>query len=152
MSKDWGSNRYRVCSFVILETTDTKTQFVVFNTHLDHISDEARINGIKVILDKIEEFGSLPSMIMGDFNAEEDSETYKSATENFLDAKYQTDDTMNCCTYQKFGKELNRENIDYLMISKIGFKVNSYKVVTTTYDGVYPSDHFPLLISLQFAD
>lgn len=152
MSKDWGSACYRVCSFVILETIDSKTQFVVFNTHLDHISDEARINGINVILDKIKEFGGLPSMIMGDFNAEEDSETYKSATENFLDAKYQTDNTMKSCTYQKFGKALDRENIDYLMISKTGFTVNSYKVVTTTYDGVYPSDHFPLSISLQFAD
>ena len=152
MSKDWGSACYRVCSFVILETTDSETQFVVFNTHLDHISDEARINGIQVILDKIREFGGLPSMIMGDFNATEDSETYKSATENFLDAKYQTDDTMNGCTYQNFGKALDRENIDYLMISKTGFTVNSYKVVTTTYDGVYPSDHFPLLISLQLAD
>lgn len=152
MSKDWNSACYRVCSYVILETIDSKTQFVVFNTHLDHISDEARINGINVILDKIKEFGGLPSMIMGDFNAEEDSETYKSATENFLDAKYQTDNTMKGCTYQAFGKALDRENIDYLMISKTGFSVNSYKVVTTTYDGVYTSDHFPLLISLHFDD
>lgn len=152
MSKDWGSACYRICSYVILETIDSKTQFVVFNTHLDHISDEARINGINVILGKIEQFGGLPSMIMGDFNAEEDSETYKSATENFLDAKYQTENTMSGCTYQNFGKALDRENIDYLMISKTGFTVNSYKVVTTTYDGVYTSDHFPLLISLHFDD
>ncbi len=152
MSKDWGSACYRVCSYVILETIDSKTSFVVFNTHLDHISDEARINGIKVILDKIKEFGGLPSMIMGDFNAGENSETYKSATENFLDAKYQTDNTVSGCTYQNFGRALDRENIDYLMISKTGFTVNSYKVVTTTYDGVYPSDHFPISISLQFAD
>lgn len=152
MSKDWGAACYRICSYVILETTDTKAQFVVFNTHLDHISDEARINGINVILDKIEQFGGLPSMIMGDFNAEEDSETYKSATENFLDAKYQTENTMKSCTYQNFGKALDRECIDYLMISKTGFSVNSYKVVTTTYDGVYPSDHFPLSVSLHFDD
>lgn len=53
----------------------------MFNTHLDHISDEARINGIRVVLDKIAQFGGKPSIIMGDFNAKENSETYKMATE-----------------------------------------------------------------------
>lgn len=149
MSKNWGAACYRICSYVILETKDTNKKFVVFNTHLDHVSDEARINGINVILDKIKEFGGYPSMIMGDFNAGEASDTYIAATENFLDAKYQTKNTMKSCTYQAFGEQLDRENIDYLMISKTGFKVNSYKVVDTTYDGVYTSDHFPLLISLD---
>lgn len=148
MSKDWNSAFNRVCSYVILKENATGKEFVVFNTHLDHISDEARINGIGVVLDKIEQFGSLPSMIMGDFNAEEDSETYKSVTENFLDAKYQTENTMTSCTYQNWGKSLDRNCIDYLMISKTGFKVNAYKVVTDTYDGVYPSDHFPLSVNL----
>lgn len=151
MSKDWGAACYRICSYVILKDNATEKQFVVFNTHLDHVSDEARIKGIAVVLDKIAEFGSLPSMIMGDFNAEEDSETYKNATENFLDAKYQTDNTMTSCTYQNWGAALDNECIDYLMISKTGFTVNSYKVVTTTYDGVYPSDHFPLSASLKLS-
>lgn len=151
MSKDWNSACYRICSYVILKDNASDREFVVFNTHLDHISDEARIKGIGVVLDKIEQFGSLPSMIMGDFNADENSETYKSATENFLDVKYQTENTMTSCTYQNWGKALDRDCIDYLMISKTGFTVNSYKVVTDTYDGVYPSDHFPLSISLTLS-
>lgn len=148
MSKDWGAACYRICSYVILEDIETAKQFVIFNTHLDHISDEARINGIAVVLDKIKEFGSLPSLIMGDFNCEEGSETYKAVTENFLDAKYQTENTMTSCTYQNFGKSLDRNCIDYFMISKEGFTVNSYKVLRDTYDGVYPSDHFQIFTSL----
>lgn len=148
MSKDWGAACYRICSYVILEDIETAKQFVIFNTHLDHVSDEARINGIAVVLDKIKEFGSLPSLIMGDFNCEEGSETYKAVTENFLDAKYQTENTMTSCTYQNFGKSLNRNCIDYFMISKEGFTVNSYKVLRDTYDGVYPSDHFQIFTSL----
>ncbi len=148
MSKDWGAACYRICSYVILEDIETAKQFVIFNTHLDHISDEARINGIAVVLDKIKEFGSLPSLIMGDFNCEEGSETYKAVTENFLDAKYQTENTMTSCTYQNFGKSLDRNCIDYFMISKEGFRVNSYKVLRDTYDGVYPSDHFQIFTSL----
>lgn len=150
MSKSWGAQFNRVCSYVILKDNATGTEFVVFNTHLSHISDEARINGIQVVLDKIAEFGSKPAVLMGDLNAKEDSETYKSATNNFYDAKYQTENTMTSCTYQDWGEQLDRECIDYVMISKQGLKVNSYKVVTDTYDGVYSSDHFPLSVSISF--
>lgn len=150
MSKSWGAQFNRVCSYVILKDNATETEFVVFNTHLSHVSDEARINGIQVVLDKIAEFGSLPAVLMGDLNAEEDSETYRSATVNFLDAKYQTENTMTSCTFQNWGTELDRNCIDYVMISKTGFKVNSYKVITETYDGVYTSDHFPLSVSISF--
>ena len=53
MSKDWGAACYRICTYVILEDIETANQFVIFNTHLDHISDEARINGISVVLVKM---------------------------------------------------------------------------------------------------
>lgn len=148
MSKDWGAACYRICSYAILRDKATLKEFVVFNTHLDHVSDEARINGIGVVLDKISEFGEKPAILMGDLNAEESSETYKSATQSFLDVKYETQNTMTSCTYQNWGKSLNRNCIDYVLISKTGFTVNSYKVVRDTYDGVYPSDHFPLSVSL----
>lgn len=151
MSKDWGAACYRICSYVILEDLGTNKQFVVFNTHLDHVSDEARIKGIGVVLDKIKAFGSLPSVIMGDFNADENSETYKNATENFLDAKYMTDKTMKSCTYQNWGAGLDNNCIDYFMISKTGLNVEEYKVITDTYNGVYASDHFQIftILSLQ---
>jgi endonuclease/exonuclease/phosphatase family metal-dependent hydrolase len=152
MSKDWGAACYRICSYVILKDKATAKKFVVFNTHLDHVSDEARINGIQVVLDKIEEFGSLPAILMGDLNAEEDSETYRSATQNFLDVKYQTSNTDSGCTYQKWGEQLDRNCIDYILISKTGFNVLAYKVVDDTYDGVYSSDHFPIFAELSFAE
>ena len=149
MSKDWGSKCYRVCSFVILQNKDDGKKLVVFNTHLDHVSDEARIKGIGVVLEKIKQFGSLPSIIMGDFNAHEDSETYRSATENFFDAKYQTNKTMKGATFQGFGKETDSENIDYFMISKTGISVNEYKILNNTVNGSYTSDHFPIYLDIE---
>ena len=56
------------------------------------------------MLDKIAQFGSLPAMIMGDFNVEEDTPTYRSATENFFDVKYQTENPIKSCTYQNWAK------------------------------------------------
>lgn len=153
MSKDWGAACYRVCSYTILKTKETGKEFVVFNTHLDHVSEEARINGINLVLEKIKEFDSRPAVLMGDLNARPGTTTYNAAIEVFDDAALMTDDTMSdSCTYQNFGKELDRERIDYFMISKDTFNVNYYKVVKDVYDGIYTSDHFQILISLSFTD
>lgn len=147
-SKSWGAQYNRVCSYVILTDNETDKNFVVFNTHLSHVSDEARINGIKVVLDKIAEFGDLPAVIMGDFNALEGSETYNSVTENFLDAKYQTDKTSDSHTYNGWGNPESYKRIDYFMISKEGFKVSSYNVLSGMRNGIYTSDHCPITIEL----
>lgn len=148
MSKDWGAAHYRICSYVILTDHTSGKDFVVFNTHLDHVSDEARIKGIQVVLSKIEEFGSLPAVIMGDLNAEEDSETYESVTQFFLDARYAAPETMDCGTYQNWGQLENGRRIDYFMVSPGGFRINRYAVLNQRHGGIYISDHFPIILDL----
>jgi endonuclease/exonuclease/phosphatase family metal-dependent hydrolase len=51
-------------------------------------------------------------------------------------------------TFNGFGKDLQSGNkIDYLFVSP-GQKVKSHKVVTDLYDGLYPSDHFPVVMEV----
>ena len=151
MSKDWGAAHYRVCSYVILSDNSTGEKFVVFNTHLDHVSDEARINGMNVILDKIEAFGSLPAVIMGDLNAKENSKTYESVTEHFLDARYAAAETTDSHTYQNWGNPDKYSRIDYFMVSPEGLNVLRYDVLDHTHNGVYASDHFPIVLTVSLA-
>ena len=148
-SKSWGAQFNRVCSYVILTDKATKKDFVVFNTHLSHVSDEARINGIQVVLDKISQFGSLPAVIMGDFNAEEGSVTYSSVTENFRDAKYATENASELHTYNGWNNPEKFKRIDYFMISKEGIKVNSYNVLSGMRNGELTSDHCPIIIEIN---
>lgn len=147
-SKSWGAAYPRVCSYVILHETAADKSLVVFNTHLDHVSDEARIRGIGIVLEKLRRFGDLPCVLMGDLNADESSETYRAATEIFDDAKYRTVDPPTGPTYQNWGNALDRENIDYFLISRSGIAVQSYRILATTFDGVYPSDHFPIALRM----
>ena len=146
MSKDWNSACYRVCSYVKLRQLNTNKEFVVFNTHLDHVSDEARINGIKVVLDKINELGDVPAYLMGDLNAKPNSKTLKSVYEFFEDGQVVADITTDGATYQKWGEKLNSERIDYIVASIGKTDIYEYGIVDTLYDGVYPSDHFPIYI------
>lgn len=148
MSKDWGSQCYRICSYVILTDKESGKDFVVFNTHLDHVSDEARIKGIAVVLDKIAQFGGLPAVIMGDFNAQEGSKTYESATENFLDSQYAAAQSTQSHTYQNWGNPDKFKRLDYFMISKTGWSPLVYDVIQPIHDGVYVSDHCPIVLQL----
>ena len=149
MSKSWGAACYRVCSYAVLRENATGKRLAVFNTHLDHVSEEARVKGIALVREKIAAFGDLPAVLMGDFNADERSETYRSATERFLDAKYQTADTDSGATYHGYGKFPDRENIDYFMISKQGVAVSAYRVLRTPPGGAYVSDHYPILLRIE---
>ena len=149
MSKDWGAAHYRICSYVILKENASGKSFVVFNTHLDHVSDEARIKGIGVVLDKIAQFGGLPAVIMGDFNAIEGSETYESVTENFLDARYEAAETRDSYTYQNWGNLESAKRLDYFMISKEGITALRYDVIPAVHNGVYASDHCPIVLELK---
>ena len=149
MSKDWGAACYRICSYVILTENASGKDFVVFNTHLDHVSDEARIKGIAVVLDKIAQFGGLPAVIMGDFNAVEGSETYKSVTQDFLDARYEAAETRDSYTYQNWGNLESAKRLDYFMISKEGIAALRYDVIPAQHDGVYASDHCPIVLELK---
>ena len=148
MSKDWGSACYRITSYVILTDNSSGKDFVVFNTHLDHVSDEARIEGMGVILDKIAQFGGLPAVIMGDLNAQEDSATILAATEHFLDARYAAEETVDTYTYQNWGNFSVARRIDYFMISKSGIKPLSYAVLDQPRDGVWSSDHSPIVLTM----
>ena len=147
MSKDWGSACYRVCSYVILTDKATDKDFVVFNTHLDHVSDEARIKGMEVVLKKISQFGGLPAILMGDLNAEEGSATINAATEHFLDGRYAAPETEGSYTYQNWGNMAKAVRIDYFMVSRSGIQALSYNVLTETHDGVYSSDHSPIVLT-----
>lgn len=153
MSKDWGSKHNRITSYVILKEKATDKEFVVFNTHLDHVSDEARINGINVVLDKIQQFGGKPSLLMGDFNAYVGSKTIDAAYEVFDDAhniaKVNLQEGYKEATFHNWGNKLDNKRIDYIMVSKEGIDVSLYDVLDKTYNDVYASDHFAIYIKMK---
>ncbi len=149
MSKSWGAAHYRICTYIILRDKATDKEFVVFNTHLDHVSDEARIEGIKVVLNKIAEFGNIPAFLMGDLNAEPDSETILSTHDSFDDAHNIASSADEGATYHAWGTKLYRERIDYIMISKGDSIVSEYRIVNNCHDGIYSSDHSSIYIKVK---
>lgn len=150
MSKSWGSSHYRIATYLILKDKTTAKEFVVFNTHLDHKSQEARIEGIRLVVDKIREFGDIPAILMGDLNATPSSETISSTKVDFDDAHDVATISDEGATYHNYGTEPDCERIDYILLSKGKFSVSEYRIVDNGRSGQYSSDHAPIYVKMKF--
>ena len=155
ISKGWDAAINRVCTYALLQDKKSMKAFWVFNTHLDHIGEEARTSGIQLILSKIKEVNTknYPVFFMGDFNSEP-------TAERIIDLKKVMNDSREISEEKPFGPSGSfngfKHNepvtmlIDYIFISKDSeFKVKKYAILSDAKDLKYPSDHLPVYIEIN---
>ncbi|QNF32234.1 endonuclease/exonuclease/phosphatase family protein [Adhaeribacter swui] len=143
----------RICSWVYLQDQQTKKKFYVFNVHYDHQGVQARQESSKLILSKIKEIARQePVILTGDFNGDHNSEWYQAvANSGQLYDTYKAAKNPYAlnASFNAFGKKLDgQEIIDHVFTTK-DFKVQKWGVLTDTYHGKFPSDHFPILVKLS---
>ena len=141
-SKGWDAQLNRICTWAVLRNKETGESYAHFNTHLDHVGAQARLNSVQIILDKIAEL-NLPTVCTGDFNVSEGSEVYRGMTAALGDSKYLAPDTMSMGTFNGFDMEglAGKSPIDFLFVTKDTITPKVYRVVTDLVDGRIPSDH-----------
>ena len=152
-SKGWDAALNRVCSWVRLYDKSNKKEFLVFNTHYDHVGVQARIESAKLLKQKIQEIApKLPVVFTGDLNVTPETEaisTIKSfltdTKEISIEAPYGPDGTFNAFKWDS--PLINR--IDYIFVNK-AFKVQKYAVLSDSKDQRYYSDHLPVFVRLMF--
>ena len=139
----------RVTQALMLRLRGEKQPFWVYNNHLDHISDQARILGIQQVLVRVsadQERCRGPVFILGDFNAKPDSETI-----HYCDT-YETFPLINItkdlgATFHNFGKCLSDPQIDYIYVdAATATKPHTVTKWTDEQDGIYLSDHYPVAL------
>jgi len=142
----------RICSWVYLKDIKTKKMFYAFNVHFDHQGKIARIESGKLMVQKIKEIaGDKPVVLTGDFNGDRDSEWYKTiANSDILQDvhskvkyPYQNNSSSN-----GFRTPRGMRVIDHIFLSK-QFTAKKWGILTDTYFGKYPSDHFPVVAVLE---
>ena len=149
--KSWGTAYPRIATWGLFRVRATGKKFRFYNTHLDHISELARVNGIKLIVAHAKKNGTGEPMILtGDFNARPDSKTYKIACGLLNDSKAKsvTKPLGPNATYHGFAGK-RQLYLDYIFVSD-NIRVLSHKVDDTRFDGKYPSDHDPVVAELFF--
>ena len=142
----------RICQVIMARTKADNKIFRVYNNHLDHISDKARILGITTVMEKIkEDFEryNCPVFILGDFNATPDSEPI--AYCNGYEAFPITDLTDSLeITFHAYGKFEEACKIDYIYCDRETAKnPHSISVWDDELAGIYLSDHYPICLSIE---
>lgn len=145
-SSDWDSACNRICTWAIFESKADGKQFAVLNTHLDHVSAEARVNQVKLVKEKADSF-DMPVVITGDFNATDEDPAITTLTQSgYTDSRYAAPITDDSGTYNGYEKGRDDyERIDYIFFNA-GFEVTKYDVV----EGIFASDHFAIYSDLLF--
>ena len=137
----------RLCLWAILENQQGQV-FLLINTHLDNSSEIARYEGMNVIINRLaEKIATYPTILMGDLNAEPNERIHPYLEKLFMNAKKHAQEGHYGPqgSYQNFDYTMpwdQVEEIDYLYTNGIVTKKTS--CLTDSYDGRYPSDHFPL--------
>ncbi|MCA5005037.1 endonuclease/exonuclease/phosphatase family protein [Sphingobacterium bovistauri] len=153
-NKGWDAALPRICTWGIFEDEANSKQFIIMNTHFDHIGKTARKESAKLMLQKAKELAKgLPLIICGDLNVNEKDEAYFTlANSTSVEDTYYLSPIVYepSSTFNGWGKNIKEKGrIDHIFVSK-PFNVLKYGILTDTYIGKYPSDHFPVSVQLEW--
>jgi len=176
-SRSWKTACPRVCTWADMKDLKTGKTFVAFNTHLDHVSKDARRNGMKLILERMARYAQgRPVFLTGDMNATPEKRPvdvaavqadfnragpkdphaaggpYAIATANLRDSFdiSRTPHTGPVKTFSgfKYVERPEGQPIDYIFVSA-GIHVLSHATLDDSENQLYPSDHFPVVADVM---
>lgn len=153
-SRSWGSAYPRICTWAVFRDrlTESAPRFAVFNTHLDHLSAQARSRGAKLVASRIDEVcgaEGIAAVLTGDFNAKPRAEAIgllRRPPHAYVSA-------YDVCpggpgavgaTYHAFRGGTAGEPIDYVFATE-GIAFERVRIDRSRYDGRFPSDHYPVV-------
>ena len=153
VSIGWDAALERICTYALLKNIKDGNKIWVFNTHFDHVGNTAREESAKLLLEKIQmlNINEDPVLLIGDFNAEENSKVIDILIQKLRDTKrdYEIEHIGPVGTFNNF---LNNQEIikriDYVF-SK-GFQTISHQHIDKKLEsGDHISDHLPVFVEVK---
>lgn len=149
-SMGWDAACKRTATWALMKCKKTGRKFYYVNTHLDHKGVEAQKNGLKLIVDRIDDINpeGYPMILTGDFNITPDNPNLVELDSKMQSVRKVAEKTDNHDTFNGWGK--GKGVIDYIYAS--GFSAYpEYQTVTKRYaDRKFVSDHYPICAVLVF--
>lgn len=160
-SKSWGNSYPRMATWVRLLDRSSGQALWVVNTHFDHMNQESRDKGVRLIVKKLMAMNQAgePSVVMGDFNATERNTAVRYLSESHpgigFEGMRETYDALNAGekkrgTLHFWMNDVNRQwKVDHIFVSKKA-KILESKIVRS--GEPYLSDHFPVKARVRFEE
>jgi endonuclease/exonuclease/phosphatase family metal-dependent hydrolase len=148
----------RIASWVKLTDKDSGRKFVLLNMHWDHISEPAREKSGALVRKRLAKLaGDLPLIVMGDLNAHEDSpgvrelvgendSTGRKLRDSFRELRPER--SPNEASFNDWKGTVKGSRIDFILHTS-EFTPVAAEIVRTSYDGHWPSDHYPVVATLK---
>jgi endonuclease/exonuclease/phosphatase family metal-dependent hydrolase len=153
--KGWDAAFNRVVTWGKFQSKASGKQFLVFNTHFDHIGVEARKNSAILIRNTIDEriqHQNLPVILTGDFNLTPDEEPISLIKQFMNDSREVSEEPPYgpVGTFNGFdiNADLSSKRIDYVFTHG-NIKVLKYATLTDFNDHRFPSDHLPVFTAIE---
>lgn len=152
-NKGWDAMFPRLCTWAQFKEVKTGFTFYFFNLHMDHVGVVARRESAKLVLQKVKQMaGNIPTILTGDFNVDQLSDSYAVINDSGLlkdtyvlsPIKLAPSSTFNSFDANTAGDK----RIDHVFVTK-DFKVLRYGILTNTYHGRVPSDHYPVVAIME---
>ncbi len=153
-SKGWDGACERLATWTVLRDK-SGGELLFINTHLDHIGEQARREGVALLLRRIETLrAGRPVILTGDFNAEPSSPVVtRIVADSALRSAWDTAPIRSgsAWSFSDFGQlpEEERPLIDYVFYGG-GLEVVSCSILPDTLGGGYLSDHAPVEARLKY--
>lgn len=155
VSIGWDAACNRTCTWGHFKVNDTGFEFLYFNTHLDHVGSQARMNSIKLIVAKMAELNpnNVPVFLSGDFNSTTDDTIFEPLKASLKDAREVSAISDKNITYNGFGKVIDNPDtrkewvIDHIFFS--GVNPVAFRVVMCNFGVPFISDHYPIAFKFR---
>ena len=153
-SGSWETACIRSANWIRLK--DEQGAVLICNTHLDHISAEAKVEGGKLICQRLAGLGreGEPVIVTGDFNTAPASEPVRAFVDaGFVDA-FRAAGGEEGDSFHGFGPVASPghdHRIDFVMLLKgsAGLAPVSAQIVRDCEPPLYPSDHCPVVVDFE---
>ncbi|MCF0176068.1 MAG: endonuclease/exonuclease/phosphatase family protein [Bacteroidales bacterium] len=149
-SLGWDGACLRTATWALLKDKRSGNEFFYVNTHLDHVGQVAREQGLALILEKIAKINpkGLPLVLTGDFNLDAGDPALNCLKGKMLSAREIAATTDKGSTFNGWGHSSGA--IDH--IYETGFSsCSDFSVIRKKYaDRTFISDHWPVCALLYF--
>ena len=144
-TKGWDAACYRTVTIAHFRDRRSGKEFQYLNTHLDHVGQTARAEGVKLIVNSLKESSiadDVPVVVGGDMNSTIEDKIFQSFFDvNLKAARELTKKTSHVDTYNAYGKEKS-VLIDHFFVRDV--KVKQFRTLDGNYGVPYISDHYPI--------
>jgi endonuclease/exonuclease/phosphatase family metal-dependent hydrolase len=168
-SRSWETRVARSATWALFGVPGTDLTFLHLNTHLDHVSAQARQEGSKLVVRRIVVISDRtgvdpPVIVTGDFNSRPGNRVHRTFTESgFVDTYLAAGNEEGANTFHAFKGAPYRDahphrgprRIDWILLKdpKGRLGVKSHRIIHDADEGsgLYPSDHYPIMAGFSIS-